>query len=247
MGITSMQQSHAVRSRFRIRTRKMLKKLAQPPGPVAACDWKERSPRLDGSAKSHTGGWLRYWVPVCLLLHLMTASVVVWRMSSTYDEPHHLAYGRKILRLDPERRGEEFDSKSPLSALNVMPERAGRFLETHGWLLPVARALQTFRVTRIPTVMASMRLAFLVFRWSRELYGEWSGRISVLLYVLSPTVLAHGTLATTDMYLALTSVAAFYFFYRFLKCRSWSFALIAAAAVGCAQPAKASAICLLLF
>jgi len=51
-------------------------------------------------------------------------------------------------------------------------------------------------------------LGALVWAWSRRLFGAAGGMISLLLYVLSPTVLANGALMTSDMAAALFFAAA---------------------------------------
>jgi hypothetical protein len=54
--------------------------------------------------------------------------------------------------------------------------------------------------------LLAVALGALVWRWSRRLFGDWGGLLSLLLFVLSPIVLANGALMTSD-----TCAALFYF------------------------------------
>jgi len=51
-------------------------------------------------------------------------------------------------------------------------------------------------------------LGAVVWAWARRLFGPRGGMISLLLYVLSPTILANGALMTSDMAAALFFLAA---------------------------------------
>jgi hypothetical protein len=51
-------------------------------------------------------------------------------------------------------------------------------------------------------------LALIVYTWSRHLFGAAGGYLSLVLYVFSPTMLAHGALATSDMAAALFFTAS---------------------------------------
>jgi 4-amino-4-deoxy-L-arabinose transferase-like glycosyltransferase len=59
-------------------------------------------------------------------------------------------------------------------------------------------------------------LGILVWRWSRQLFGAIGGMISLLLYVLSPSILANGALMTTDMAVTLLFLAATWAWWKML-------------------------------
>ena len=66
---------------------------------------------------------------------------------------------------------------------------------------------------RIINAMFSLAVALLVFFWARALAGDGAGIVALALASFSPTLLAHGPLATTDMAAALflnASVGAFW-------------------------------------
>jgi hypothetical protein len=129
-------------------------------------------------------------------------------LSTTYDEPGHLRYGRQLLRGDAHRFD---DSKMPVSALNALPGAVAGTLAPG----PLRTALASRLAARAPTMLASLALAALVWGWSRRLWGERGGLLSLLLYAFDPNLLAHARLVTTDLWAALAFTAVLYLFWRF--------------------------------
>src|SRR5207247_6900664 len=56
---------------------------------------------------------------------------------------------------------------------------------------------------RLPLVALACVLASAVFLWSRSRFGTPPAALALLLCVLSPDILAHGQIVTTDLGLAL--------------------------------------------
>lgn len=143
---------------------------------------------------------------VMLALELLSAA----DMSITYDEPGHLRYGRQLLHGDARRFD---DSKMPVSMLNALPGVVAQTLRPG----PVRRALASLYVARMPTMLASVALAWLVWRWSRRLWGERGALLSLLLCAFDPNLIAHARLVTTDVWIALAFAAVLYLFWRFAE------------------------------
>ena len=61
------------------------------------------------------------------------------------------------------------------------------------------RYLSFFYRSRLMTIPLVLLTSFLIYRWSRSLFGRFAGSMSSSLFLLSPTVLAHGHLATVDI------------------------------------------------
>lgn len=176
------------------------------------------------------------WTVGALLLALFLLEAASVRDKTlTYDAPDHLRYGRQILHGDATRFD---DSKMPVSAWNALPGRIAEELEPG----PLRRFLAADTAARYPTMVASLLLAWLVFRWSRELYGAAAGLLSLGLHVFDPNLLAHSRLVTTDLYAALTVTLSLYTFWRFLgaegRASRWRWGVSAAFALGLAQAAK---------
>jgi len=69
---------------------------------------------------------------------------------------------------------------------------------------------------RAASGLLAVVLGFLVWRWSRRLFGSAGGMISLLLYVLNPSILANGALMTSDTTAALFFLAASWAWWRML-------------------------------
>lgn len=95
---------------------------------------------------------------------------------------------------------------------------------------------------RVPTMILSLLLAATVYRWARELYGPWAGWLALFLAILSPNMLAHARLATTDLGLALFFFLATYRLWRYLEAQTWANLAWAGVALGLSQGTKFSAL-----
>lgn len=70
---------------------------------------------------------------------------------------------------------------------------------------------------RLPIMLLSLTLGFFIFKWSRELFGLGAGLFSLVLYVFSPDIIAHGHYVTTDVGVTLFFFLTIYYFYKYLK------------------------------
>lgn len=102
-------------------------------------------------------------------------------------------------------------------------------------------------LTRLMTLLLSLLLGYFVFRFSRDLYGENAGLLSLFLFAFCPNMLAHSGLITTDMPFTVFSFLAVYCFRSFLHSQTIKKALIAAIPLGCALATKFTAMLLLPF
>jgi len=95
---------------------------------------------------------------------------------------------------------------------------------------------------RLPTMILSLLLAATAYRWARELYGPRAGWLALLLATLSPNILAHARLATTDLGLAFFFFLATYRLWRYLESPTWGNLVWAGVALGLSQGTKFSAL-----
>ncbi len=180
----------------------------------------------------------RYALPAALLLvQLALALASAVHLSTTYDEPGHLRYGRQLLRGDAHRFD---DSKMPVSALNALPGAIAHALPAGG----LRSALASAFAARLPTVLAMLGLSALVWWWSRRLWGERGALLSLVLCAFDPNLLAHGRLVTTDLYAALAFAVVLYLAWRFAEAPTTGRGLATAFALGVAQVVKYSAVLL---
>ena len=91
----------------------------------------------------------------------------------------------------------------------------------------------------------SAATGLLVFCWARRWWGDLGGLISLSCYVVSPTLLAHGALATSDICAAFWLLAATGAWWRVSRQVTWDRLLLSCAATGLAFVAKFSAASLL--
>lgn len=181
----------------------------------------------------------RFAIAAAALLGLMLALELLSTidMSITYDETGHLRYGRQLLHGDARRFD---DSKMPVSMLNALPDAVASALPRG----TVRSALASLYAARVPTMLASVALAWLVWRWSRRLWGDWGALLSLLLCTFDPNLIAHARLVTTDAWIALAFTAVLYLFWRFAEEPTVGRAAALAVAFAVAQVVKYSAVLL---
>lgn len=162
---------------------------------------------------------------------------VLRNYSLTTDEDKHILYGERVASGNSTRID---DSKMPVTALNMLPKKLASLLADGR----IKQVLSRVYVARTVTILFSCLLAFLIFSWSRSLYGFIPALFSLTLYVLDPNIIAHSQLVTTDLYLALAITFAFFTLWKFANERSLKNGLICLLALGIAQMAKYTAIML---
>lgn len=164
----------------------------------------------------------RTWALAALLLatFAIQAAIAARRDSVTFDEAVHLPLGLYILgsgdfSLDP--------INPPLSrmipALPLLVAKAelraqplGRHWTMALWFMMdnAERYQDLFILGRAVVIAASVLLGLLIFRWSWQLHGERAALVTLFLFALSPSLLAHGHLVTVDLLGTLGFVASAY-------------------------------------
>ncbi len=175
-----------------------------------------------------------------LLLYLFLSFSSIRYKSLTTDEEYHLYYGDRILELKSGRYGD--NSKMPLSVLNALATKIIPFI------IPDRIDSEHFKyqVARLATILFSLLVAHIVFRWSSELYCSKAGLFSLFLFIFDPNLMAHGQLITTDMYSYGTALFTFYFLWKFNQRRDLKNGVLAAIFFGISQIAKYSNLLLFL-
>ena len=147
------------------------------------------------------------------LLHVYMASSVSRHFSTTFDEIAHVTAGYAYwtaddMRFQPENGNfPQRWAALPLLFLDVNPLPA----ESPGWAIgQVWQMGETFfyesgndsarilAAARFMIALLSGALCFTLYYWSRGLFGPIGGLVTVGLATFSPTMLAHGGLATSD-------------------------------------------------
>ena len=201
-------------------------------------------------------------VPVTLLLILMAAQMVhLARVkSATMDEQNHITRGVTYVLTGDLRLGRVHpplinlisglpflfsrDFTLPLDHSSwqnsVLDEFAREFL----WRGRSDVHSIVFRA-RLPIIGLALLLGLIVYTWARELFGLKAGLLALGLLAFDPNILAHGSLATNDLGLAVFATLSAYTFWRWLNQPTWGRALVATLALGLAQASKFSAVYLI--
>ncbi len=176
---------------------------------------------------------------VFLILGAMLALQVygAWRTGVTIDEPSHLLsaylYWRGADRLPP-------SDVPPLMKIVTgwapnlfglpVPGNLGHEGDTrHEWHTSTlitgkltAEAVQRlFFTARLPMLLFPALTGWLIWRWGRELYSPFTAVILVLLFVIEPTALAHGSLLKNDLAATLGYLFFWYRTWRYWKSPGW--------------------------
>ncbi len=178
-------------------------------------------------------------------------------LSYTADEPAYVAGGYAMLEdghaalemlaqrgyppLAPILDGGMLLLESPRLPVTTVP----------GWPLGFDRFAESFLkvlpdfnravfLTRMPTVWLSLLLAALIVRWARQLFGRPAGLLALACLVVDPTLLAHGSLATSDLAVTFFGTAALYAAWRWSRTGGWRWSLTAGALLGATLLSKIS-------
>ncbi|MBI2635623.1 MAG: glycosyltransferase family 39 protein [Parcubacteria group bacterium] len=180
---------------------------------------------------------------ILLVVFAALAVTSMWNDNANYDERIHLPAGYSYLtqqdmRLNPEHPPLVKDlSALPLLLLNIkFPYQSpgwntllmSDINRTPAWQTDVTfgndllyysgnDAQKMMRYGRIPIILIGLLLGFYIWRFTKELWGNLAGIIALAFYSLSPTVLAHTRLVTTDVAAAAAFFISFYYLYHWLK------------------------------
>lgn len=147
--------------------------------------------------------------------------------SLTLDEGAHVSAGYAFWRYNDYRfNPENGNLPERLMALPLLfgdykfPESNGEIWRdskkwdlTWKWFYELGNDADAMvRRGRAASGLLAVALGVLVWAWSRQLFGPVGGILSLLLYVLNPTVLANGALMTSD------TAGALFFFAAILTC-----------------------------
>src|SRR5262245_16330300 len=199
------------------------------------------------SVRSRAYVWL---VPVVLLaahFALLASSASV--KSATADEPLHLLAGYSSLALRDFGFSQQHHHPALGAMLNAVPLLFVRDLhvpatprqggERQPWRTQFLYQQhvpgdQLLIWCRLPTMVLSLLLAILVYRFAKVLYGTAAACVALMLQVLSPNILAHGQLITTDMIATVLIIAACWALWHYLASRRVAWLIAASVIAGLA-------------
>jgi 4-amino-4-deoxy-L-arabinose transferase-like glycosyltransferase len=96
--------------------------------------------------------------------------------------------------------------------------------------------------TRLPMVVLTLVLGWLIFVFTKDLSNPRAGVLAVALFALEPTVLAHGGIVHTDLPAALAYLLFFLALHRYHRLSSFRSALVLGLVIGVALVTKFSLV-----
>ena len=177
--------------------------------------------------------------------------------SLTYDEVAYAAAGYSQwhfgdYRLQPENGLVPERVAGLAMALSLSPfpapepaawRDAEQWRVGHQWLYRSGRDAESLGAEgRMGCGLFAVALGALVWAWSRRLFGPLGGMLSLLLFVLNPTVLANGALMTSDTAAALFLAASAWAIWTALERLTLGRVLLSALIMGALFLTKMSAL-----
>ena len=187
-----------------------------------------------------------YLVIALFAVYLINGLIAIPKNSVTYDEMDHWSYGKRILMRKTEKVFQYDDASAmPISGVNAIP-RAVQQLSNPG-LLKTDGGFSDIMNGRYVTLIVCLLTGFFIYTWSKQLFGEKGGLLSLFLFVFCPNLNGHGILLTTDAYTALATVSTCYFFWKLIKRSGWKNFIAFSISLGLAQIVKYSMLHLIIF
>lgn len=199
-------------------------------------------------------------IAALFLLHIFIGTHVIKRLSPTYDEHVHLVSGYSYFKTtDYTMNGFGHPPLAEMWSAVPLLFMSPSFQSTHPFWSDILAYQYAFsdlfmyhnRVDaekmlfagRFMILLLSLALGFMIFLWSRKLFGDNPALIAVFLWSFSPAFLAHGTLITTDMVITLTYFMFFYFLWRlYTEKATLTLRLLTGASLGLLMISKFSAV-----
>jgi hypothetical protein len=185
-----------------------------------------------------------YLVLGLFAIYIINGLIAIPRNSVTYDEMDHWSYGKRILKGQTQKVFIYDDATAmPITGVNAIPRAVEQVLNRN--LSKTDGGFSDIMHGRYMTLLVCLLIGIYIYKWSKELFGEWGGVLSLFLFVFCPNINAHDTLLTTDAYTALFALTTFYYFYQFVKNSGWKYFILFSFSFGIAQVAKYSLLHLL--
>jgi hypothetical protein len=198
---------------------------------------------------------------VCLLA-LMGANLLgaVWRKGLTADEFYHIPAGYYHLTAGEFRINTEHPPLFKMLAavpLLFVPLEAPRLRDEAATAEPRRRTEEALELfwrantgrfetvafrARVPEILVTLALGWLVYVYARWLFGRRAALFAVALYVFEPTMLAHGRVVQTDVPAAFSYLLFFFTLHTYVRAPTARRALLLGLAAGLALATKLSLV-----
>lgn len=200
--------------------------------------------------------WVIAAVAILLAVHFCLAVASKHHESTTSDEIVHVTGGYSYWKLDDYRLHPENGNLAQrwvalpawLSGARFPDLNQDYWRTSDAWVMGHEFFYETHQdhfpmlmMARAMTGLISVALGTLVFLWSQRLFGTRGAFVSLAFFTFSPTFLAHGGLATSDVFMGFFMLASVGAWWRCLeRPGGWRF-ILSAVVFGLACVAKYSA------
>ncbi|MEN9661062.1 MAG: hypothetical protein RL324_11 [Verrucomicrobiota bacterium] len=197
------------------------------------------------------------WATLLLSLYWILAVSASPRVGVTADEILHLTAGysyweQNDYRLQPENGTLAMRAAAlPLLAMDLKFPSLDSENWKHSFVPDIGREFfyglgnpldRMMLAGRAMIALFGVLTLWLVWRWSRRLFGETAGLVSLALAAFCPALLAHGGLVTSDMALTACLLAAVTAFWRVIHVVTWGRIAATVLAGGAVLLAKMSGV-----
>jgi Dolichyl-phosphate-mannose-protein mannosyltransferase len=171
----------------------------------------------------------------------ITGGLAYWRYGEDPLQPENGNFPKRWATLPLLAMGVHWpDVRGPLpQAGAIYPVGTGLFYRSGN------RPAEMLLGARAMIALLGVGLGALIWWWARRLWGEAAGLLAAGLFAFSPAMLAHGALATSDMAVSLTFLAAVTGYWRLLERVTWGRLLACGAALGLLVLSKMSCVLVL--
>jgi len=223
--------------------------------PVHAAGKDASAPPEAAVAKFFKGWRLALWAALLLGAFAAQALTSMAQKSGTSDENAHIPAGWTYLTTGDYRLNAEHPPLAKMiAALPLLFIKINGAFDSAGWregkqwdygweflFSGKNDAYTLFFLGRLSMVLLSLCLGLLIFFWARKLYGNAAGLFALFLFAFCPNLIAHGSLANTDMAISFFLILALFCFDRAARRLTPLSAALAGLALGAALLAKFSA------
>lgn len=178
-----------------------------------------------------------------LLLYVSIQSYCIQKLSLNYDEGSFATYGATILKLQGKKDIVRFESKLPITALNMLPRAIQQVFHPH---LSKIDYESDIIAGRYISLLAAIILSLVIYYWTKLLYGKKAALFSFFIFLLCPNFLAHGVFVSSDIFACLFTTLCFLFLWKFSKSRALKDFLLMSLFTGLALISKFSMLHLII-
>ncbi len=193
---------------------------------------------------------------IAVLLLLVFAAQVTLASpanSAAFDEEYHLATGYAYLKTGDPRLNTEhpplinwlnalpllfLDPKLPLDSPAWVEAHTVDFGDEFLWQTNVEHAIPIVLLGRLPILFLGLLLGTVIYRWTRDLFGNTAAMLALTLFAFDPNLIANAGVSTTDLGLATTLTLALWRLWVWLEKPTRRNLVIVGVAAGLALTAK---------